>query len=126
MGETVLATTFFEAAIRTDGIRQPDQFQAYYYLAELASHASSSSENCPVTVSFYKHVVERGDWDHEVWFEAERAREKGDLRRALLGYWIMAERGYEVAQNNVAWILDRGSYLFRSNCRSAQLTIGSL
>ncbi|GAA5872577.1 hypothetical protein JCM16303_004569 [Sporobolomyces ruberrimus] len=108
MGETVLATTFFEAAIRTDGIRQPDTFQSYYYLAELSSLASASiGDNCPVTVSFYKHVAERGDWDHEVWFEAERAREKGDLRKALLGYWIMAERGYEVAQNNVAWILDR-------------------
>ncbi|GAA5896688.1 ubiquitin ligase complex subunit HRD3 [Sporobolomyces salmoneus] len=107
LGETVLATTFFEAAIRTDGIRQPDTFQSYYYLAELASAAPSPTDNCPVTVSFYKHVAERGDWDHEVWFEAERAREKGDLRKALLGYWIMAERGYEVAQNNVAWILDR-------------------
>jgi SEL1 protein len=111
MGETVLATTFFEAAIRSDGIRQPDTFQSYYYLAELASSsASPSNDNCPVTVSFYKHVAERGDWDHEVWWEAERSREKGDLRRALLGYWIMAERGYEVAQNNVAWILDRGKF----------------
>ncbi|GAA5962122.1 hypothetical protein JCM3765_005531 [Sporobolomyces pararoseus] len=114
LGDRVLATTFFEAAIRTDGIRQPDTFQAYYYLAELASTNDQSGsggaaggDNCPVTVSFYKHVAERGDWDHEVWWEAERARDRGDLRKALLGYWIMAERGYEVAQNNVAWILDR-------------------
>ncbi|GAA6007079.1 hypothetical protein JCM11491_001501 [Sporobolomyces phaffii] len=109
LGEYALATSFFEAAIRVDGNRQPDQFQAYYYLAELASLSASSSsgDHCPATVSFYKHVAERGDWDHEVWFEAERARERGDLARALLGYWIMAERGYEVAQNNVAWILDR-------------------
>ena len=112
----MLATTFFEAAIRTDGTRQPDTFQAYFYLAELASRAGASTpagaaaggDNCPVSVSFYKHVAERGDWAHEVWFEAERARERGDLRQALLAYWIMAERGYEVAQNNVAWILDRG------------------
>ena len=120
LGDRVLATTFFEAAIRTDGIRQPDTFQAYYYLAELAASTSNNNnnnnndqqnaggDNCPVTVSFYKHVAERGDWEHEVWWEAERARDKGDLRKALLGYWIMAERGYEVAQNNVAWILDRG------------------
>ncbi|GAA6059101.1 hypothetical protein JCM10212_002072 [Sporobolomyces blumeae] len=111
LGDTVVATTFFEAAIRSDGLRQPDTFQAYYYLAEIASRSSNpvpaSSDNCPVAVSFYKHVAERGDWDHEVWFEAERARERGDLRTALLGYWMMAERGYEVAQNNVAWILDR-------------------
>ncbi|GAA5922215.1 ubiquitin ligase complex subunit HRD3 [Sporobolomyces koalae] len=113
-GENVLATGFFEAAIRSDGMRQTDTFQSYYYLAELAAQQGQPStpnagavDHCPVMVSFYKHVAERGDWDHEVWFEAEKAREQGDLRTALLGYWIMAERGYEVAQNNVAWILDR-------------------
>ncbi|TKA54602.1 hypothetical protein B0A53_03009 [Rhodotorula sp. CCFEE 5036] len=104
MGDFVLANTYFEHAIRSDSMRNPDTFQAYYYLAELA--ARSSTDSCPVAVSFYKRVAERGDWDHEVWWEAERARERGDLRTALLGYWMMAERGYEVAQSNVAWILD--------------------
>ncbi|GAA5863624.1 hypothetical protein JCM1840_000083 [Sporobolomyces johnsonii] len=112
-GDFVMATTFFEHAIRADGIRIPDTFQAYYYLAELAARSSSTPpaqaahDSCPVAVAFYKKVAERGDWEHEVWWEAERARERGDERTALLGYWIMAERGYEVAQNNVAWILDR-------------------
>ncbi|GAA5955010.1 hypothetical protein JCM21900_002759 [Sporobolomyces salmonicolor] len=112
-GDFVMATTFFEHAIRADGIRIPDTFQAYYYLAELAARSSSTRpaqaahDSCPVAVAFYKKVAERGDWEHEVWWEAERARERGDERTALLGYWIMAERGYEVAQNNVAWILDR-------------------
>lgn len=108
MGDFVAATTYFEHAIRPDNLRTPDTFQAYYYLAELAARSTSATESCPVAVSFYKRVAERGDWDHEVWWEAERARERGDLRTALLGYWIMAERGYEPAQNNVAWILDRG------------------
>lgn len=103
LGELHVATQYFELAIR-----QGDQFQAYYYLAELASMAAGPQENCPAIVSFYKLVTERGDWEHEVWWEAERAHERGDSRAALLGYWIMAERGYEVAQNNVAWILDRG------------------
>lgn len=107
MGDFVLANTYFEHAIRSDSMRNPDTFQAYYYLAELA--ARSSTDSCPVAVSFYKRVAERGDWDHEVWWEAERARERGDLRTALLGYWMMAERGYEVAQSNVAWILDSGA-----------------
>ncbi|BGO96760.1 ERAD-associated protein [Rhodotorula toruloides] len=107
MGDFVAATTYFEHAIRPDNLRTPDTFQAYYYLAELAARSTSATESCPVAVSFYKRVAERGDWDHEVWWEAERARERGDLRTALLGYWIMAERGYEPAQNNVAWILDR-------------------
>ncbi|KAM0793126.1 hypothetical protein ACM66B_000604 [Microbotryomycetes sp. NB124-2] len=108
MGEYALATTYFEHAIRTDGTRVPDTFQSFYYLAELNARALNRDEQCPVAVSFYKIVAERGDWDHEVWWEAERALLKGDERTALLGYWIMAERGYEAAQNNVAWIMDRG------------------
>ncbi|KAK4054803.1 ERAD-associated protein [Microbotryomycetes sp. JL201] len=108
MGEYALATTYFEHAIRTDGTRVPDTFQSFYYLAELNARALNRDEQCPVAVSFYKIVAERGDWDHEVWWEAERALLRGDERTALLGYWIMAERGYEAAQNNVAWIMDRG------------------
>ncbi|GAA5849904.1 hypothetical protein JCM8547_000949 [Rhodosporidiobolus lusitaniae] len=108
LGDFVTATTWLEHAIRVDeGRRLPDTFQSYYYLAELAQRSSSLGDSCPVAVSFYKKVAERGDWDHEVWFETERARERGDERTALLGYWVMAERGYEVAQNNVAWLLDR-------------------
>ena len=77
-------------------------------MAELNAHAVARPDLCPVAVAFYKIVAERGDWDHEVWWEAERAWIRGDKQRALLGYWMMAERGYEAAQNNVAWILDRG------------------
>jgi SEL1 protein len=108
MGDFVLATTYFEHAIRYDGLRIPDTFQSYYYLAELNARALNRADQCPIAVSFYKLVAERGDWEHEVWWEAERALGRGDERSALLGYWIMAERGYEQAQNNVAWILDRG------------------
>jgi SEL1 protein len=115
LGDFPTATSYFEHAIRVDDRRSPDQFQSYFYLAELAQRASAASaggggDACPVAVSFYKRVAERGDWDSEVWWEAERAREKGDERTALLGYWIMAERGYEVAQNNVAWLLDQSAF----------------
>lgn len=64
-----------------------------------------------MATAFYKLVAEKGDWEtSQPWWEAERAWAIGDLDRALLGYWIMAERGYEVAQNNVAWILDQGEF----------------
>ncbi|GAA6035230.1 hypothetical protein JCM8097_006429 [Rhodosporidiobolus ruineniae] len=110
VGDFVTARTYFEHAIRQDDRRLSDPFQSYFYLAALAERSSAvegGADSCPVAVSFYKRVAEIGDWDHEVWWEAERARERGDERTALLGYWIMAERGYEVAQNNVAWLLDR-------------------
>ena len=90
-------------------IKNGDTFQAFYYLAELNAFAVARPDLCPVAVSFYKIVAERGDWTHEIWTQAERAWNRGDRQRALLGYWMMAERGYEVAQNNVAFILDRGA-----------------
>lgn len=121
MGDFALANTYFEHAIRSDNTRTPDTFQAYYYLAELAARASTDS--CPTAVSFYKRVAERGDWDHEVWWEAERARERGDLRTALLGYWMMAERGYEVAQNNVAWILDSSASSLRRSAHPMLMNV---
>lgn len=101
--EHIQASQQFEAAIR-----QGDSFQAYYYLAELNLKAAQRESTCPIATAFYKLVSERGDWDTAApWWEAERAWTRGDLERALLGYWIMAERGYEVAQNNVAHILDQ-------------------
>lgn len=64
-------------------------------------------------------VVERADWDHEVWWDAERAWAAGDKHRALLGYWMMAERGYEPAQNNVAFILDQSTSSIRKSTTSS-------
>lgn len=103
-GELTLAVNQLEHAIR-----HGDAFQAYYYLAEINNANPGRPELCPVTTAFYKIVAERGDWrTSQPWWEAEKAWAAGDSKRALLGYWIMAERGYEVAQNNVAWILDQG------------------
>lgn len=110
MGEYATATTYFEHAMHMDGQRQPDTFQSHYYLAELNARAVNHEEQCPLAVSFYKLIAERGDWDHEVWWEAQRAYSEGDERKAFLGFWIMAERGYEPAQNNIAFMLDRGEW----------------
>lgn len=102
-GDKQVASQYFEVALRNN-----DPIQALYYLAEINAHAVARPDLCPVSVAFYKMVVERGDWEHEVWWDAERAWAAGDKHKALLGFWVMAERGYEQAQNNVAYILDKG------------------
>lgn len=100
-----------------NAIRHGDIFQAYYYLGEINSQAVNRPDLCPVATAFYKLVAERGDWSsNQPWWEAEKAWARGDKDTALLGYWIMAERGYEVAQNNVAWILDQGESCVRAIC----------
>lgn len=56
-------------------------------------------------------VAERGDWLHSPFEKAYQAYLKGDKETALLYFMLAAERGYEMAQSNLAWILDRGELL---------------
>lgn len=40
--------------------------------------------------------------------DAYDAFKNGDMKTALLKYYLLSELGYEVAQSNVAYILDKG------------------
>lgn len=44
--------------------------------------------------------------------EAHEAYRAGNIDTALLKYAMLAELGYEVAQSNVAFILDHGKFVF--------------
>ena len=62
--------------------------------------------SCPTAVELYKNVAERGKWG-ELLMEAHSDHRRGRLDEALVKYLILAELGYEVAQSNVAFMLDR-------------------
>lgn len=67
-----------------------------------------------MAVSFYKLVAERGVWDDDLLRDAEIAWMSGTDQGkevAMLKWWIAAERGYEIAQNNLAYVLDQGKAL---------------
>merc|ERR1711971_238893 len=61
---------------------------------------------CPTAVELYKNVAERGKWG-ELMMEAHADYRRGRYDEALLKYLLLAELGYEVAQSNAAYILDR-------------------
>lgn len=63
--------------------------------------------------ALYKLVAERGPWSSLSRWALESYL-KGDIGKAFLLYSRMAEIGYEVAQSNAAWILDK--YGERSTC----------
>ncbi|KAL5076881.1 hypothetical protein RYX36_015865 [Vicia faba] len=63
--------------------------------------------------ALYKLVAERGPWSSLSRWALE-AYLKGDVGKAYMLYSRMAEMGYEVAQSNAAWILDK--YGERSMC----------
>lgn len=58
-------------------------------------------------IQLFKNVAERGHWSDFV-MEAHSMYRDGNTDGALLIYTLMAELGYEVAQSNVAFILDQG------------------
>ncbi len=63
---------------------------------------------CGVSVAWYKLVAERGCWEDDFIGEAHRAWARGEEDNAVLGWWVAGEMGYEAAQNNVAFLLDKG------------------
>ncbi|KAF8070762.1 hypothetical protein FPV67DRAFT_1488642 [Lyophyllum atratum] len=118
-GELIQATKFFETAVRCGS-----PLEAYYYLGDIASAqaqtpgmlAPVASSSCAMAVSFHKLVTERGRWDDDLLRDAEiawmSASEHGK-EAAILKWWIAAERGSEVAQNNLAYILDQDKSILR-------------
>lgn len=62
---------------------------------------------CGVSVAWYKLVAEKGDWTEPYMQEADRAYLRGEEKKAVLGWWIAAEMGYETGQNNVAYHLSK-------------------
>ncbi|KAG0178792.1 ERAD-associated protein [Apophysomyces sp. BC1021] len=86
---------------------------AYWYLAQLNLHGIGLKASCPMAVAFYKSIAERGDWLHPTMDTAYKEYTKGDRDNALLYYMLSAERGYEMAQANVAYLLDTDKQLLK-------------
>ncbi|XP_022126600.2 protein sel-1 homolog 1 isoform X3 [Pieris rapae] len=80
---------------------------ALYHLAQSHAQGLGVMRSCTVATELFKNVCERGPWSsrlmlgHAAW----RAR---DTDSALLQYLALAERGFEIAQSNAAYLLDDG------------------
>jgi SEL1 protein len=62
-----------------------------------------------MAVSFHKLVAERGVWEDGLLRDADIAWSSGTNRGKEMAMWIAAERGSEIAQNNLAFVLDQGA-----------------
>ncbi|KAF7351169.1 Ubiquitin-protein ligase [Mycena sanguinolenta] len=119
-GEIQFATTLFETAAVLFG----SPFEAYYYLGQIQSAQADTpgmppaiaASQCAMAVSFYKIVSERGVWGDDLLRDAEIAwmsdTERG-RETAMLKWWMAAERGSEIAQNNLAHVLDQDKSILR-------------
>lgn len=82
---------------------------AYYNLAQMHATGTGVIRSCQTAAELYKNVAERGRWS-QMFMEAHTSYKEGDLEKALVKYTYLAELGYEVAQSNVAYILDQCKY----------------
>ncbi|ERM95837.1 ERAD-associated E3 ubiquitin-protein ligase component HRD3A [Amborella trichopoda] len=89
------------------------QPKAFYQLAKMFQKGIGFKKDLALAATLYKIVAERGPWGSLSRWALE-AYLKGEIGKALLLYLRMAELGYEVAQSNAAWILDK--YGERSLC----------
>ncbi|TKA80687.1 hypothetical protein B0A55_03683 [Friedmanniomyces simplex] len=99
-GDVVTATRYFELAARNSHI------EAFYYLAELNNQGIGRDRSCGVASAYYKIVVEKAEAVWASMSEAYEAFEEGDEQKAIVTYLMAAEQGSEMAQANVAFLLD--------------------
>jgi len=79
---------------------------AFFNLADMHATGTGMLRSCPTAVELYKNVAERGKWG-DLMMEAHSNYKNGLYDEALMKYLLLAELGFEVAQSNAAYILDR-------------------
>lgn len=95
-----LANKYFNLA------SQSGHVLAFYNLAQMHATGTGMMRNCPAAVDLLKNVAERGKWSNRLMIAHQDYRE-GRTNEALVNYLLLSEMGYEVAQSNAAFILDK-------------------
>jgi len=85
-----------------------------YRLGQLYLEGLGVLPHCEFAVTFLKSVCERANFEEKFMDEAYRAYKSGDFDTAILKYLYVAEQGYEVAQSNLAYIIDKEYFPTRS------------
>ncbi|VVC88578.1 unnamed protein product [Leptidea sinapis] len=80
---------------------------ALYHLAQLHAQGLGVMRSCTTATELFKNVCERGPWSSRLML-AHAAFRARDSDAAFLQYSALAERGYEIAQTNAAYLLDEG------------------
>lgn len=103
-----LANKYFNLA------SQSGHVLAFYNLGQMHASGVGMMRSCPTAVELFKNVAERGKWAERlmVAYQDYRAYK---FDEAFMQYSLLAELGYEVAQSNAAFLLDRSEIKMFSN-----------
>ncbi|KAI9208523.1 uncharacterized protein BJ171DRAFT_489184 [Polychytrium aggregatum] len=106
----VSAFTYLSLSAKKENLR------AFFQLGRMYNRGLGvPAADCQLGVGYHKLLSERADWETPIVYEAYQRYEVGDIEGALSRYLIAAELGYEAAQVNAAWIIDRGIYEFEDS-----------
>ena len=79
---------------------------ALYNLGQMHLNGLGAPRSCPIGVQFLKAVAERGPWGSSL-EEAHAALQTGGPDVPLQLYASLAEGGFELAQSNIAFLIDQ-------------------
>lgn len=109
-GDYQAALPFLDSALRGG-----NPLEAFHLSAQIHTTYARSSKStslppamCGVAVAYEKLVSERGSWNEDFLLDADEAWARGEEGKAMMGWYIAAEMGYEIAQNNVAFMREGG------------------
>ncbi|CAF3743498.1 unnamed protein product, partial [Rotaria sordida] len=95
-----MAMKWFQAA------SQSGHALGYYNLGQMHATGTGVLRSCTTATELFKNVAERGKWS-SIFIEAYNLYRQGHIEQAFMKYLYLAELGYEVAQSNVAYLLDQ-------------------
>jgi SEL1 protein len=95
-----MAIKWFQAA------SQSGHALGYYNLGQMHATGTGVLRSCTTATELFKNVAERGRWTN-MFIEAYNLYRQGHIEQAFMKYLYLAELGYEVAQSNVAYLLDQ-------------------
>jgi SEL1 protein len=95
-----LAIKWFQAA------SQSGHALGYYNLGQMHATGTGVLRSCATATELFKNVAERGKWTN-MFIEAYNLYRQGHIEQAFMKYLYLAELGYEIAQSNVAYLLDQ-------------------
>uniref|UniRef100_A0A914CZK7 Uncharacterized protein n=1 Tax=Acrobeloides nanus TaxID=290746 RepID=A0A914CZK7_9BILA len=95
-----LALKYFQLA------SQSGNLLAIYNLAQMHAKGFGVARNCRLAMELFKNVAERGKWAERL-MDAYQKWQQGAVDEAAFRYLFLGEIGYEVAQTNFAYLVDR-------------------
>nr|XP_022904422.1 protein sel-1 homolog 1 isoform X1 [Onthophagus taurus] len=95
-----LANKYFSLAAQSGHVL------AFYNLGQMHALGTGMMRSCSTAVEFFKNVAERGRWG-ELLMQAHNFYREKNFNEAFVQYALLSELGYEVAQSNTAFMLDR-------------------